>query len=97
LVRILLAHKGLSTVNAFATELTGLINALTQKLSLPIRVQGPFPPPMERLVELYRVEIILFAATPAPLQRLLASLRARGVLASKQVAVAVDVDPIHML
>ena len=52
---------------------------------------------MERLVEMYRVEIILSAQSPVPLQQLLSSLRARGVLTSKQVAVSVDVDPLHML
>jgi primosomal protein N' (replication factor Y) len=101
LVRIVLSHKGYTKVHDAATNLTRLITALTQKLALPIRVQGPFPPPMERLVELYRVEIILFAESPGPLQRLVASLRARGALASKsaqgQVGIAIDVDPIHML
>jgi primosomal protein N' (replication factor Y) len=97
LVRIVLAHKGYTKVHSFAQELARLITALTQKLSLPIRIQGPFPPPMERLVEMYRVEIILSAQSPVPLQQLLSSLRARGVLTSKQVAVSVDVDPLHML
>jgi hypothetical protein len=47
------------------------------------------------------VEIILFAESPGPLQRLVASLRARGALVSRsaqgQVGIAIDVDPIHML
>ena len=99
LIRILLAHKSYTQVQSFGTELARLITALTQKLSLPIRMQGPIPPPMERVNELYRVEIILFSSTPAPLQHLLSALRARGVLTSKtnQVTVTVDVDPLHML
>jgi primosomal protein N' (replication factor Y) len=97
LVRIVLSHKGYSKVHAFAGDLVRLIEALTVKLELPIRITGPFPPPMERLVEMYRVEIILFAESAGPLQRLVGSLRGRGVLGSKQVGVNVDVDPIHML
>jgi hypothetical protein len=65
------------------------------------------PPPMERLMELYRAELVLFCATAAPLQRLLAGLRARGALSigtgrnaggvSGKVTIAMDVDPLHML
>ncbi len=97
LVRIVLSHKGYSTVRAAADELVRLIHALTHKLDLPVRVHGPIPPPMERLNELYRMEVVLFSDSALPLQRLLASLRARGVLASRQVGVSVDVDPLHML
>jgi primosomal protein N' (replication factor Y) len=102
LVRIVLSHKGYTVVQAAAQELVRLIDALTQKRSLPIRVHGPIPPPMERLMEMYRVEIVLFADSAAPLQRLLASLRARGALASgagrgTRPAISVDVDPLHML
>ena len=43
----------------------------------------------------------IYDQEPGPLQRLVGSLRARGVLAGKagsgQVGVNVDVDPIHML
>jgi primosomal protein N' (replication factor Y) len=102
LVRIVLAHKGYTTVQTAAQDLVRLIHALTQKLNLPIRVHGPIPPPMERLMELYRVELVLFADSALPLQRLLASLRARGALATgssggNKVAISVDVDPLHML
>jgi len=99
LVRILLAHKSHTKVRTFSTELAHLVTVLTQKLTLPIRMQGPFPPPMERMNELYRVEILLFSHTPAPLQHILSALRARGVLTTRtnQVTVTVDVDPLHML
>jgi len=100
LVRIVLAHKSYAQVHAVADELVRLLTALTEKLSLPIRVHGPIPPPMERIMEQYRVEIILFSDSALPLQRLLASLRARGALQSGRaggVALTVDVDPLHML
>jgi primosomal protein N' (replication factor Y) len=99
LVRIVLSHKSYGQVHAAADELIRLLTALTQKLSLPIRVHGPIPPPMERIMEQYRVEIVLFSDSALPLQRLLASLRAREALQSGRagVALSVDVDPLHML
>ncbi len=97
LVRIVLSHKSYAKVHGVADGLKRLIVALTEKLGLPIRVQGPFPPPMERLVEMYRVEIILFAGTAGPLQRLVGSLRGRGVLMGGAVGVSVDVDPLQMM
>jgi primosomal protein N' (replication factor Y) len=97
LVRIVLSHKGYETVRSVGEGLVRLILALTQKLNLPVRVHGPIPPPMERLMEQYRVEIVLFSDSALPLQRLIGSLRARGVLASHKVSVSVDVDPLHML
>ncbi len=109
LVRIVLSHKSYAKVHAAADALNRLMLALVQKLSLPIRVQGPFPPPMERLVELYRVEFILSASSPRSLQQLVASLRGRGILTAAarprlgtaaelaNVAISVDVDPIHMM
>jgi primosomal protein N' (replication factor Y) len=100
LVRVVLSHKGYSAVQAAGEGLSRLMMALTEKLGLPVRVHGPLPPPMERLVELYRVEIVLFASGAGPLQRLLGSLRGRGALASAAwggVGVSVDVDPLHMM
>ncbi len=100
LVRIVLADKSFSHVHAAADELMRLITALIKKLELPIRMQGPIPPPMERLMDQYRVELVMFSDSPLPLQRLLSSLRARGALQSNRsasVAISADVDPIAML
>jgi len=97
MVRIVLSHKGYTKVNDAATTLARQIEAIVQRSSLPVRWQGPQPPPMGRLVEEYRVEIILFAETAGPLQRLLAALRQREALTHGQAGIAVDVDPVHMM
>jgi primosomal protein N' (replication factor Y) len=100
LMRVVLSHKGYSAVQSAGEGLARLMTALTEKLNLPVRVHGPLPPPMERLVELYRVEIVLFAESAGPLQRLMGSLRGRGALQSSAwggVGVSVDVDPLHMM
>ena len=69
LVRIVLAHKAYAKVHAAADEMVRLIAAITAKQGLSVRVVGPVPPPMERLIEQYRVEIVLFADSAVPLQK----------------------------
>jgi primosomal protein N' (replication factor Y) (superfamily II helicase) len=97
MVRLLFSHKGFSKVQEESQKVIRLIEAIAARNSLPIRWQGPQPPPMERLVELYRNEIILFADSAVPLQRLLAALRYRHVFTQSAVTIAVDVDPVHMM
>ncbi len=97
MVRIVLSHKGYTKVHDAADVLMGEIQAIAQRLALPLRWHGPQPPPMERLVEQYRVEIVLFAETPGPLQRLLAVLRTKEAFARTTTTLAVDVDPVHMM
>jgi primosomal protein N' (replication factor Y) len=97
MVRLLFSHKGFSKVQQEAQRVIRLIEAIAARQALPIRWHGPQPPPMERLVELYRSEIILFADNPVPLQKLLAALRHRHVFTQSTVTIAVDVDPVHMM
>jgi primosomal protein N' (replication factor Y) len=97
MVRIVLSHKGYTKVHAEAEGMMKQIHAICERQNLPVRWHGPMPPPMERLVEMYRVEIILFADTAGPLQRLIAALRAREAFTQAGAAVTVDVDPVSMM
>ena len=97
MVRFLLSHKGHTKVQEAAGRLIAEIQGICERGNLPVRWHGPQSPPMERLVEMYRVEIILFAATPGPLQRVLAALRAREAISGASVPVSVDVDPVSMM
>jgi len=97
MMRLLFAHKGYSAVQQEAQAVLRLIQAIAARHALPLRWHGPQPPPMERLVELYRVEIMLFADGPGPLQRLLAILRHQRVFTHSPVSIAVDVDPINTM
>ena len=96
LVRIVLSHRAFVKVREAAQSLAGLVGQIIAQQSMAVRVQGPQPPPMEKLADEYRSEIILQAATPGPLQRILAAARARGALVGP-VAVSVDVDPVQMM
>ena len=49
-----------------------------------------------RIAGYFRYQILLSAATPAPLQRVLATVRAKGNLARAE-RIAVDVDPVSLL
>ncbi len=96
MVRLVLSHKQHERVTQDAELLMRNIQAIASRYALQIRWHGPQPPPMERLVELYRSEIILFAQSAVPLQKLLAVLRQRQVFTRLASASVVDVDPVHL-
>ena len=61
-----------------------------------VKLKGPMPCAISRIAGYYRDQIVMLAATPAPLQRVLATVREKGGLA-KGDKVAVDVDPVSLL
>ena len=99
LARLVFSDKNHDKARDVATQVATLIMQITARLSLSVKLpgSGPVPPPMERLAEEYRWEIVLEAPTPGPLQKVLSILRARGVFAKCPVGVAVDVDPVRMM
>ncbi len=62
----------------------------------PVEVRGPYPCPIARIADRFRVQIELLAAGPSPLQRLLTAARNAQVLRPGE-AVAVDVDPVALM
>lgn len=97
LARLVFADKGFTRAKEAADDVLRQIESICGRHQLPIRWQGPLPPPMEKLQEQYRFEIVLFAPTPGPLQRLLATLRMREAFSRCPVSLAIDVDPVHMM
>ena len=61
-----------------------------------VSVLGPMPCPISRIAGYGRQQILLRAATPQPLQKVLARVREAGHLATND-RVAVDVDPVSLL
>jgi len=59
-------------------------------------MKGPMPCAISRIAGNYRNQIVMLAATPGPLQRVLAAVRDRGGL-TRGEKVAVDVDPVSLL
>ncbi len=96
MVRLILSDTDFLSLRTEATALMAMI--LESPIYRPeiIRAVGPQNAPMQRLDEKYRMEIILFAAIPQPLQQLLADLRQRGLMRRFKADVAVDVDPMAM-
>ena len=61
-----------------------------------VQSKGPMPCAIARIAGHYRNQIVMLAATPGPLQRVLAAVRDKGGL-TKGEKVAVDVDPVSLL
>jgi primosomal protein N' (replication factor Y) len=96
LVRMVLAHKSDTLVRQHAQALADLALRTAEHFNLPVTVSGPQPPPMNRLMDAYRFEIILSAPTAGPLQQILHQARRSGLLWQSQIPVQVDVDPLNM-
>ena len=61
-----------------------------------VKLKGPMPCAISRIAGYYRNQVVMSAATAAPLQRVLATLREKGILA-KNERIAVDVDPVSLM
>jgi primosomal protein N' (replication factor Y) len=63
-----------------------------------VKILGPAPAPMTRRAGLHRAQLLLHAATPGPLQTLLAALlpEMETLPEAKRVRWSVDVDPIEL-
>jgi primosomal protein N' (replication factor Y) len=61
-----------------------------------VKLKGPMPCAIGRIAGYYRHQVVMSASTASPLQRILATVREKGVLA-KNERVAVDVDPMSLL
>jgi primosomal protein N' (replication factor Y) len=79
-------------IQEFAKHLTG---AATQQAS-HIRVLGPAPAPVTRVKNLYRYHLQLQSVGDYPLDKILRSAIS-AMPGSRQVEIAVDVDPLAML
>ncbi len=64
----------------------------------PVKILGPAPAPMTRRAGVHRAQLLFHAATPGPLQTLLAGLlpKLEELPETKRVRWSVDVDPIEL-
>ncbi len=96
MVRLVLSDADYLRLQAQAKAMMVMIQESPAHEPQLIRYVGPQNAPLQRLDEKYRMEILLFAATPGPLQRILSDLRQRGAFQRFKAEVMVDVDPIAM-
>jgi primosomal protein N' len=96
MVRFILSSTDYISLQQEAGDLMAMIQESPVCKPDTLRHIGPQNAPMQRLDEKYRMDIILFAATPGPLQQVLADLRQKGFLRRFKADIVVDVDPMAM-
>ena len=94
MVRIILRDEDPEKLGLMGDAIAGQLQAAIG--TLPIRMRGPHPCAIARIAGYYRHEIQLTSPTSAPLQTVLAAVRAKGEL-RKTDRIAVDVDPLNLL
>ena len=96
MVRLVLSDADYLSLQAEAKLLMSMIQESSGCGPETLRHIGPQNAPLQRLDEKYRMEIILLAPTPGPLQHVLSDLRQRGLFQKFKADVIVDVDPMSM-
>jgi primosomal protein N' (replication factor Y) len=96
MVRIVLRDQDDQKLQALSQEVASELAGPLAAQGNAIRVRGPHPCPITRIAGYYRHQIVLYSASPAALQTVLANVRSRGALATSD-RIAVDVDPVSLL
>ena len=96
MVRIILRDEEPQRLHKRSEDLAALLNGAIGAEQGAVQMKGPMPCAISRIAGNYRNQIVMLAATPAPLQRVLAAVRDKGGL-TKGEKVAVDVDPVSLL
>lgn len=96
MVRIVLRDQDSERLFKHCEELSAQLTEAMAAEPGAIHMKGPMPCAISRIAGYYRNQIVLIAASAAPLQRLLATVREKGHLARNE-RLAVDVDPVSLL
>jgi primosomal protein N' (replication factor Y) len=96
MVRIILRDEEPSRLHKRSEGLAALLNEAIVHERGAAHLKGPMPCAISRIAGNFRNQIVMRAATPAPLQRVLAAVRDKGGL-TRGEKVAVDVDPVSLL
>ncbi|MBN2211203.1 MAG: primosomal protein N' [Sedimentisphaerales bacterium] len=95
LVRIMLRDRKFDKLRRTADDLRKTFDRIVTEDHLAVKVRGPVPPAIARMENYHRLQLILQAETPTPLQRLLACLRSD--IFNAPVMALPDVDPINLM
>ena len=96
MVRIILREEDDAKLQRMSEEMAADLAAAAALERGAVTIKGPMPCAVGRISGYFRYQILLSAATPAPLQRVLAGVREKGRL-TRSERVAVDVDPVSLL
>jgi len=96
MVRIVLRDEEQQRLHRRSEDLAALLNEAIAREGGAVNIKGPMPCAISRIAGNYRNQVVMTAATPAPLQHVLAAVRDKGGL-TKGEKVAVDVDPVSLL
>ncbi len=96
MVRIILRDEDLAKLHEKSEKVAAAFAGQIDAEKSNVKLKGPMPCAINRIAGYHRAQILLFAPTAPPLQRLLAGVRAqKGILSSDRIAV--DVDPVSLL
>lgn len=96
LLRIVASSQDKREAEAQLLLLRSLAQRMIESLTLPVKILGPSPAPLERLKTSWRWHMILKAATPIHLLKVMSHLRGEKKQ-SRKVKVTFDMDPQEML
>jgi len=96
MVRIVLRDDDQPRLHKRSEDLAAKLAEAVARERGEVQTKGPMPCAISRIAGHYRNQIVMLAATPGPLQRVLAAVRDKGGL-TKGEKVAVDVDPVSLL
>jgi primosomal protein N' (replication factor Y) len=96
MVRIIQRDEEPSRLHKRSEDLAALLSEAIGREGGAVRMKGPMPCAISRIAGNYRNQVVMLAASPGPLQRVLAAVRDKGGL-TKGEKVAVDVDPVSLL
>jgi primosomal protein N' (replication factor Y) len=93
--RIIIRHQEQPKLHEISQALAEQLSTAVAQTS-GVRLRGPMPCAITRIAGYFRNQIVLSSPTAAPLQQVLAAVRAGGAFARAE-SVAVDVDPVALL
>ncbi len=96
MVRIILRDEDLAKLHEKSEKVGAALAGEILAQKSEVKMKGPMPCAINRIAGYHRVQILLFAPTAGPLQRVLAGVRKeKGILSNDRIAV--DVDPVSLL
>ena len=72
------------------------LDRIVDQYTLEVKVRGPMPATISRIQQFHRIQIIVQAPNPTPIQQLFAELRS-GPPIRPAVKVAIDIDPVNLM